>query len=81
MHGRKASPTINLGKSNTTKVCHKPLCGSKNDKVSNPSYLDNVMVVFLHVLIMLYLIGSLPLWSLSIRFGNQHIAGSQGVLL
>lgn len=29
MHGRRASPTTNLGKSNTTKVCYKPLCGSK----------------------------------------------------
>lgn len=32
MHGQKARPTTNLGKSNTTKVCYKPLCGSKKKK-------------------------------------------------
>lgn len=37
MHGRKASPTTNLGKSNTTKVCYKPLCGSK--MASKPPFI------------------------------------------
>lgn len=35
MHGRKARPTTNPGKSNTTKVCYKPLCGSKKLQVSS----------------------------------------------
>lgn len=36
MHGGKARPTTNPGKSNTTKVCYKPLCGSKKLQVSSP---------------------------------------------
>lgn len=35
MHGRKARPTTNPGKSNTTKVCYKPLCGSIKLQVSS----------------------------------------------
>lgn len=67
MHGQKASPTTNLGESNTTKVCYKPLCGSKKCQVSILSYLANVLVVVLWVIIIVLSNVLYSLWHLSIQ--------------
>lgn len=56
MHGRKARPTTNPGKSSTTKVCYKPLRGSKKLRVSSPFIAGQS-----HGVILSYLTGNFTL--------------------
>lgn len=66
MHGRKASPTTNPGKSNTTKVCYEPLCGSIKLHVSSPfialGQRHGIIVGYLADNLVLLVFGAFQVW-------------------